>query len=221
MTRFWKRSEIARPTPMWLALALAVGCAGRAEPLRFATTTELADEPRRPAGVAVDPAPELPPSATDARAEQGLVVLRAPLDAEAARQVVRDFFRATVEQSIERLEKLLGDQAYVQAGTAMGRQQAQSFWRLRLSRLDYGALAGHVLFRDADVEVYRSEDVPGLRPPRALGLALQGQDVLVRVPVATTRVGRTRLFGDEITFLLRPTGGAFKIVEMAEDFQLP
>jgi hypothetical protein len=50
---------------------------------------------------------------------------------------------------------------------------------------------------------------------------VSGDDVLVRVVIATPRVGRTRLFGDEITFLLRPSGGAYKIIEMVEDFQLP
>ena len=49
------------------------------------------DEPRRPAGVAVDPAPELPKPAPAASAETGLVVLKTPLDTQAARQVVKDF----------------------------------------------------------------------------------------------------------------------------------
>jgi hypothetical protein len=179
--------------------------------MSFASSSTLPeDEPRRPAGVAVDPAPELPKPAPAASAEAGLVVLKTPLDTQAARQVVKDFFRAAVEQDADR-----------QAGASMGRQQAQPFWRLRLSRLDYGALAGQVVFRDAELEVYRSEDLARLRPARTLAMAVQGDDVLVRVPIATPRVGRTRLFGDEVTFLLRPNGATFKIVEMAEDFQLP
>jgi hypothetical protein len=179
------------------------------------------DEPRRPAAVAVDPAPALPPPAPSASVEAGLVVLKTPQDTQAARQIVKDFFRAAVEQDADRLDKLLDEQAYVQAGASMGRQQAQSFWRLRLSRLDYGALAGQVVFRDAELEVYKSEDLARLKPPRALAMSVQGDDVLVRVPIATSRVGRTRLFGDEVTFLLRPSGSSFKIVEMAEEFQLP
>jgi hypothetical protein len=190
--------------------------------MSFASSSTLPeDEPRRPAGVAVDPAPELPKPAPAASAEAGLVVLKTPLDTQAARQVVKDFFRAAVEQDADRLDKLLDEQSYVQAGASMGRQQAQPFWRLRLSRLDYGALAGQVVFRDAELEVYRSEDLARLRPARTLAMAVQGDDVLVRVPIATPRVGRTRLFGDEVTFLLRPNGATFKIVEMAEDFQLP
>ena len=217
MIRSPKRSDVA----LAFALFAACACSKGAEPLRFPTATTLEDEPRRPAGVAVDPAPELPKAAPGGSAEAGLVVLSTPLDTESARQVVRAFFRATVEQDIERLEKLMDEQAYVQAGTAMGRQQAQPFWRLRLSRLDYGTLAGHMLYREAEMEVYRGEDIARLRPARTLGMAVQGDDVLVRVVIATPRSGRTRLFGDEIAFLLRPSGSAYKIVEMVEDFQLP
>ena len=203
-----------------LLLACACGAGSRAPD--FASSSTLPeDEPRRPAGVAVDPAPELPKPAPVASAESGLVVLETPLDTQAARQVVKDFFRAAIAQDADRLEELLDAQSYVQAGASMGRQQAQPFWRLRLSRLDYGALGGQIVFRDAELELYRSQDLARLRPARTLALSVQGNDVLVRVPIATPRLGRTRLFGDEITFLLRPSGGSFKIVEMAEDFQLP
>jgi hypothetical protein len=220
MIRCPSRSERTRALGL-AAVALACACAGT-QPLSFASSSALPDdEPRRPAGVAVDPAPELPKPAPVGSAETGLVVLKTPLDTQTARQVVKDFFRAAVEQDADRLEKLLEEQSYVQAGASMGRQQAQPFWRLRLSRLDYGSLAGQVIFRDAELEIYRSDDVARLRPARTLGMAVQGEDVLVRVPIATPRVGRTRLFGDEITFLLRPNGGSYKIVEMAEDFQLP
>ncbi len=189
--------------------------------MRFTSVSSFPEEePRRPPGVAVDPTPTLPKPASSASAEQGLLVLKTPLDAQAARQLVKEFFRAVVEQDAERLDKLMDEQAYVQAG-AMGRQQAQPFWKLRLGRLDYGGLAGQLLYREGELEIYRSEDVQRLRPARTLGMSLQGDDVLVRVPIATPRIGRTRLFGDEITFLFRPSGASFKIVEMAEDFQLP
>jgi hypothetical protein len=225
MIRYPSRSDRARTIALLTigaALLGCVACGGRQAPMRFASVTALPDDaPRRPAGVAVDPSPTLPAPQSSSGAEQGLLVLKSPLDAQAARQVVKDFLRAVVDQDGDRLEKLMDDQAYVQAGAGMGRQQAQPFWRLRLSRLDYGALDGQVLFRDAELEIYRSQDVQTLRPARVLNIAVQGDDVLVRVLIATARVGRTRLFGDEISFLLRPSGSSFKIVEMAEDFQLP
>lgn len=92
---------------------------------------------------------------------------------------------------------------------------------MRLSRLDYGSLAGQVIFREADLETYSAKDVNELRPPRALPMSVQGDDVLIKVPVAVPRTGRTRLFGDEIAFLLRPSGTGFVIVEMLEEFQIP
>jgi hypothetical protein len=216
------RAPTAALLTIGVALAVSVGCSSKHEPIRFASVSTLpSDAPRRPAGVAVDPSPTLPKPLPSASAEQGLIVLKAPLDAQAARQVVKEFFRAAVDQDGERLEALLDEGAHLQAGASMGRQQAQPFWRLRLSRLDYGALGGQVLFRDAEIEIYRSEELQRLRPARALGLSAQGDDVLVRVVISAPRVGRTRLFGDEITFLLRPSGSSYKIVEMAEDFQLP
>src|SRR5690606_7531206 len=215
MIRSSSRSEPkhAAGVTLLLAAVLAGGCASSSESLRFETASSIDDsEPRRPAGVAVDPAPELPPAASAASAEHGLVVLKTPLDKEAARQVVRDFFRAVLAADSERLEKLFDEQAYIQAGPAAGRQQAVPFWKSRLSRLDYGALAGQVVVRDAELEVYRTEDLARMKPARTFALSPQVEDVVVRAPIATPRSGRTRLFGDEITFLLRPDGSGFEIV---------
>ncbi|MEZ4371650.1 MAG: hypothetical protein R3B07_12530 [Polyangiaceae bacterium] len=44
---------------------------------------------------------------------------------------------------------------------------------------------------------------------------------MVKVKLAITRSGRTRIFADEIHFLLRPSSDGYKISEVVEDFQLP
>lgn len=206
---------------LWLIVGLsALGCARTTSP-RFATATELESGPRRAAGVAVDPATELPSPSTRADSEQGAAVLRAPPDPEAARDVVKSFFRAVTQGSSSELEPLLREEAWVQAGAMTGRQRALSFWQMRLSRLDYTSLAGSTIYRDSDLETYRVSDLPKLRPPRTLAISGSADDVIVRVPISSPRSGKTRLFGDEIVFVLRPDGNKYAIVEMAEDFSLP
>lgn len=212
------RSSSSSSLPLWALVLAAAGCAtGR--PLE--TVTALDTTPRRAPGVAADPAPELPQPGPAAHPEQGIVVLRAPQDPEAAREVVRGFFRAVSQGSYGDLEPLIADEAWLSAGAMAGRQKARQYWQLRLSRLDYGSLAGSAVFREGELETYRAADLAALRPPRALGVVAQNDDVVVRVPIAVPRSGKTRLFGDEIVFVLRPKGNRFAIVDMAEEFTLP
>ncbi len=219
MTRPRNRCEQRR---LWLVLTLclATGCVGT-RPLDLPSRSLDADEPRRAPGVAVDPAPELPPARAAAETDQAIVTLKAPASRERARGVIRDFFEAAASGNWAEVEPLIDEQAWVSGGPTTGRQRARSFWHLRLSRLDYATLGNQPIYRDSELETYAAEDAATLRPPRALPLTPQGDDVLVRVPITTPRVGRTRLFGDEIAFLLRPSGSSFVIVEMLEDFQLP
>lgn len=202
-------------------LLLSVACAGSTAPARFETASELSDAPRRAAGVAVDPATELPRATRSADSEQALVVLREPPDARAARETVKTFFRAIGHGSYQELEAVVKDEAWIQAGAMTGRQKARQFWQMRLSRLEYAAIGTSSVYRDNDLETYRAEDIPKLRPPRALGVSATGDDVVVRVPISNPRSGKTRLFGDEILFVLRPEAGRYSIVEMAEDFSMP
>jgi hypothetical protein len=69
--------------------------------------------------------------------------------------------------------------------------------------------------------VYRAEDVERLANRRDLRLRVAGDDVLVRVPVAQSHSGRTRVFGEELLLLLRPHRDGYRIAELVEDFQLP
>jgi len=221
MTRSPKRSELPSVVGALALGVLGSACGARQTPLAIDTVSELDSSPRRAPGVAVDPTSELPKSAPAAHSEDGVVVLKAPLDPESAREMVRAFFRAVSQGSYSDLEAVLPDEAWLSAGAMAGRQKARQYWQQRLSRLDYASLAGTTVFREGELETYRAADLAALRPPRVLGVVAQGDDVIVRVPIATPRTGKTRLFGDEIVFLLRPAGSKFQIVDMSEDFTLP
>jgi hypothetical protein len=171
--------------------------------------------------VVVDPTTELPAPVAQGDTQEGLVVLSAPPDTASARELVRSFFKAVSQGSYSELEPILTDDTWIQGGPMVGRQKARPFWQLRISRLDYASLAGSSVYRESELETYRSSDIPKLRPPRVLGVNAQPNDVIVRVPIATPRSGKTRLFGDEILFLLRAQGERYSIVEIAEDFTLP
>jgi hypothetical protein len=196
-----------------------VACASRAPQIQ--TASELPDEPRRAPGVAVDPAPGLPPATGSANSTRSMLVLTTPVASEAARDLVRAFFRAVLNEATEQLDQLIVEQAFIQTGSRSSRQSARTFWRTRLVRLDYAALAGQPVYRESEIEIYRADDAELLASRRDLKLRVAGDDVLVRVPVAQTRSGRVRVFGEEMLLLLRPHKNGYRIAEMAEDFQMP
>jgi hypothetical protein len=117
------------------------------------------------------------------------------------------------------MDSLLAPQAFIDS--AGGRQPARSFWHTRMSQLDYTELKGQLLFRESDLEIFRSEDLRRLPAARRIALELGADDVAVRVPIRASWAGRTRLFGDELVFRLQPAGARFEIAEIAEDFRLP
>jgi hypothetical protein len=197
---------------------LTLSCAART-PL-FATNASVDRDARRhPPGVSETHASVLPEPARSGDAPDELVLLRAPAAPELARQVVRSFLRAAVNETPDRLEVLLAPQAFID--TSGGRQPARSFWRARLSQLDYTELKGQLLFRDSDLETFRAEDLARLPTGRRIPLELGEDEIAVRVPIRVSWAGRTRLFGDELVFRLEPAGARFEIAEISEDFRLP
>ncbi|MDI1447213.1 hypothetical protein [Polyangium sp. 6x1] len=228
MTLSSSRSDLPKTTRVSAACVFLfmslLGCGGAGAPL-FATTSELPEGSRRPDGVAVDPA-SAPPRAKDvANAEAGLVTLRTPLGTEAVLVTVNGFFRAIVDEDMEALEALFTRDAlsisttYGPSGSA---PSAPLFWTQRMRRLDYTKLAGEVVFREAELEVYRAEDARTSSPHPAIRVeALSTGDVVVRVPIATSRVGSDRLLGDEIVLWLRREGERYRIYRIVEDFQMP
>ncbi len=147
------------------------------------------------------------------------LVLRAPAASGLAREAVRDFLRATVNEALDRMDPLLAPQAFVE--TASGRQPARSFWQSRFTVLDYTELRGQLLFREADLETFRAEDLARLPAARRPSIELSAEEIAVRVPIRVSWAGRTRLFGDELLFRLQPTGTRYEIAEITEDFRLP
>ena len=219
MIRSRSRSSVGLQRGTLAALLVGSGCASRAAPLDFPTVSEAPDEPRHPPGVAVDPAPRLPEPRGEADTSGGIVVLRTPADTERARDVVRAFFRAVLEESLDDLQPLLDDGATTRS--SMSRDVATSMWAQRFERLDYPAMAGQQLYRDGEIETYRGDELDALPPGRRPAVGAAPDDVVVRVKVSSPRLSRTRLFGDEILFLLRSTGTGYRIRELVEEFQLP
>jgi hypothetical protein len=174
---------------------------------------------RRAPGVADVKPLVLPAPVRAGSSRDQLLMLRAPPATELALATVREFLRATVNEAMDRIEPLLAAQAFVDSTN--GRQPARAFWQLRFSQLDYGELRGQLLFRDADLQTFRAQDLGRLPPSRRMPLELAEDEVAVRVPIRISWAGRTRLFGDELLFRLAPNDAGFEIAQISEDFRLP
>lgn len=190
------------------------------------TASDFQEQRRQPDGVAVDPS-TAPPAAKDtASTGDGLVTLRTPVGIEAALTTIQTFFRAVVEEDADVLGSVLTRDALTSNPTMMaaspnGSPNAALFWAHRFRRLDYSKLAGEVVYRENELDVYRAGDDLNLSPHPAVRLdALHAGDVVIRVPIATPRVGTDRLMADEIVVWLRRTGNDYKIYRLLEDFQV-
>jgi hypothetical protein len=208
---------------LWPLALLAAACSSSApRGPSFATLTEFPEEPRRPDGVVVDPSPELPPAAEAADKGNGIVALKPPLPDRAARAVVAAFLRAVVGENIEALSEMVTNDATLSARGRTGAPSLIDHWRARMRHFHYRTLVGEILYQEADIELYRYEDLetplPGrpLRPPE-----MAPPDVLLRVPILVVRAGSERVFGDDILFHLRRDKGKYVIRQLIEDFQLP
>jgi hypothetical protein len=195
------------------SVGLALACASSRP--AFDSVSTLPDEPRYPAGVEVERPTTLPGAASRGHTDSSVLVLEAPMDPEQARATVTAFFRAMVEESTSALDSVLAPQAMVQAGSR--REAARSYYVGRFMRLDYRAVRGEALFHDADVELWEPADSGQVRASPA-PLEPAEHEVVVRVRVTASWVGRPRLFGDELVFRLAPRGAGFVIRELVEDF---
>ena len=200
------------------ALALCLSCAG-ASPGPVAGHSAARAIPRRAPGVAEQRSEVLPEASIVGNTRDRWLVLRAPAPSGLAREAVRDFLRATVNEALERMDPLLAPQAFVE--TTSGRQPARAFWQSRFTVLDYTELRGQLLFREADLETFRAEDLARLPAARKLPIELAADEIAVRVAIRLSWAGRARLFGDELLFVLQPAGARYEIAEISEDFRLP
>jgi hypothetical protein len=207
----------------WALAFLIVACSGSApRGPSFATVTELPEEPRRPDGVVVDPSPELPVAADAVDKGTGIVALKPALPDRAARAMVTAFLRAVVTENAEALAELLTNDATMAARGRTGTPSLVDHWRARMRHFRYRALASDILFQEADIELYRYEDLETPLPGRPLRPAeMTPPDVLLRVPILVVRAGSERVFGDDMLFHLRRDKGRYVIRQIIEDFQLP
>jgi hypothetical protein len=216
MSRASKRSSLGCALAT-LALYLC-GCAPRSSPAESAVRSPN-PAPRRAPGVAELRSPAVPAATIAGNTREQWLVLRAPAASELARQAVRNFLRATVDEALERMDPLLTAQAVVDTGSA--RQPARAFWQSRFTVLDYTELRGQLLFREADLETFRAEDLSRLPSSRKFPIELATDEIAVRVPIRVSWAGRARLFGDELLFRLQPAGTGYEIAEISEEFRLP
>ncbi len=175
-----------------------------------------------PDGVAVDLEGALPSPADSATTDSALVSLREPASLEGALEIVRAFFHAVRHGDMPALRQTLWPDASFAPLGAAGGPPADAQWDRRLRKFDYRILSGSTLFLDSSVEVYRYDDFDHLVGDRPSRPALMTRnDVLVRVPIDTTRIGVDRVFGDEMQFVVRQVDRTFRIQAIFEDFQAP
>jgi hypothetical protein len=222
-----------------IACGLVAGCTAAGPPV-FATASEAEDARRRPDGVAIDLTSEPPAAQNRASTEHALVTLRTPLGIDLAIGTVKDLFRTIVTEDSDGMAVLFAKGAKMFTAGRSGSQgqtlEAQDYWNQRFRRFDYTKLAGEPLFREAEVETYRagdSEESP-LRSLYGTGSAGKGaaampagvrsegldeEDVIIRIPIATSRAGLDKLLGDEMVVFVRREGDRYKIYRILEDFQ--
>jgi hypothetical protein len=172
------------------------------------------------------------PQAEERGAAGGVVALRPPLGSEAVLAVVHRLFRAFAREDVEALQAILTDDASVlgfahggrgASANANGKGGLLDQWKMRLKNPAYARLAGVDLVDRDRIERFRYEDLGGgggatavpERPP-----GMRRDDLLVRFPVETPRLGSEQLFGDSMTLLLRRDGQAgmsYRIAGLGED----
>ncbi len=189
-------------------------------PARFETSSSKPEKPRRPPAVFVDRSFALPEPDTR-KSGDALVVLVPPVDSESAKQLVSDFFRALTSEDTGRLEALFAEGAMQQTPRGTESRAAQSYWERRLARLDYAVLSAQPLYRPSDVRVVRAGDLEHLPESERPPFSLESRELALSVPLVTTRAGKERVFGDELSFLIREESGELRIARIAEDFRLP
>lgn len=209
--------RLARGLLCALGAAFALAACGGGHLRTREAKVEEAAGPRVP----TDPTSAVPRATDVASPGDTVATLRAPIPDDVALALVERVFRAFHARSASLLEPDLDD-LVIDLSPEQGpgtRARASWIWELqqRLRNAAFDALDVDQMYRAADVEIYGADDL-GLagrpnRPP-----AMQNDETLVRIPVATTRVGADVLFGEEILLLLRRDGGRYKIRGYGERF---
>jgi hypothetical protein len=199
-----RRSEIA------FACALAlVGCGAQ----RLHTLDAPADQDAGPVAP-VDPQSALPKPSDTAKPGDVVATLRAPVPPEEIAAIVHRLFQTFHERSTAAIEPDL-DELIADLNVPPQADQTKIYWLInlqtqRLKTTSFDQLEIDQMYDPQQVETYAREELgqPG-RPPRPPSMG--ADDVLVRIPIATARVGADVLFGDEIKLLLRRVGETYKV----------
>lgn len=163
----------------------------------------------------VDPQSALPKPADFGSTSDVVASLRAPVPPEEVAAIVHRLFETFHDRSTSPIEGDL-DEIIVDLNVppTYGDQQ-KTYWlqNLQFQRLkttSFDQLEVDQMYRPQEVETYAREELgqPG-RPPRPASMG--PDDLLVRIPIATPRVGADVLFGDEIKLLLKRAGSTYKI----------
>lgn len=201
------------------ALALiglaSAGCRG---------SLQTAEARTGPIGIVAEPLSTLPPSASEATPADGAVTLRTPIPPEAALALVRRLFEAfhardleSVRNDFEPTVVDLSKSAVVTTGpwAAPIPTTIVKWLEQRVKDNPFDQLDVELVYRPHEVELYAYGELglPG-RPARP---AQMGEDDLfVRVPIVTPRVGTDTLFGDEIRLVLRRHGSQLRVYAWGE-----
>lgn len=205
---------------------LALACSSAQGPI-FATSERFPDSPRRPPSFAAEtelPAPadarSASPSGPSTRPPGEPRRLASPLDPDEARAVVSRFFMAVLAESTNQLFPLFASQAYVISEGS--RQAAPAMWRARFAQLDYGMLAGRIVAPPQTLRSYTFDSLDRAKRDAVPQPQSPSEVVIVARP-SLSWTGKTRLFGDQLAFRLRPSPDkpGFEIAEIVEDFRLP
>ena len=189
-------------------MGLALACGPR--PLRTAGSPPPVDS----TGISVDPISSVPGAADHATVTESVVTLRAPVGTEAVMALVRRVFEAFHARDARSLEVDLDDniidvKSEPQAQKPKWQWVSDMVTRMKATSA-FEQLDVDAMYRPQDVEIYAYGELslPG-RPSRPM--AMGTDDVLVRIPIATPRLGADILFGDEIRLLLRRDGSRYRI----------
>jgi hypothetical protein len=164
--------------------------------------------------MAVDPMGELPRASDMATPNEYAVTLRAPVSTELVSALVRRLFESFHARSTAAIDADLDDdivELRFDGGEVTVKKWSWTYNQsTRIKNSPFDQLDIDQMYRPQDVEIYARDELglPG-RPSRPK--SMEADDLLVRIPIATTRVGADVLFGDEIRLLLRREGSRYKI----------
>jgi hypothetical protein len=198
-------------------MCLVASASGCARPIEESATPSPGAPMTHPRGVAIDPVLPAVRPASAANANEGVVVLSEPRDTRPALRIVKTFFDAVTQESVEGLAALFERNAQTRTGAGGRPEPALAAFRRRFDRIDYTVLSSEILYHPSEIELRTGGEESAAA--RSLPVAPHANEVAARVPLVFPNAAK--FFGPELVFLLRPSPGGYKIAELFEDFRLP